>query len=80
MTLKILKSQVYSFSIQIPVCSNAMELKCVKNIPFHMEKAKKGDCLQLCSGLILKGFSKTAAPKNLEKLLNKEWNEYKKYK
>ena len=45
-----------------------------------MEKARKGDCLQLCSGLTLKSFTKSAAPKNLERLLSKEWNDYKKYK
>ena len=45
-----------------------------------MEEAEKGNCLHLCSGLSLKSFTKTAAPKSLENLFSKEWNEYRKYK
>ena len=45
-----------------------------------MDKAKTGDCLPFCSGLIVKSFTKTAAAKDLENLLSEEWNAYKKYK
>ena len=54
---------------------DSWQLNCVRNISLDGSK-----CLPPCTGLILKSFYKSNTERNLEQLIPKYWDSYKKYK